>query len=274
MNKRIIKQLKDMIGKFVKEYRIISILLLICIAINISYAVTYYMPDYFGIEGWYSLINNISISYVAAFIFFIFQVYIPQKQKEKKSFSILENDLRKVIDDVDLLCRFVLLLSDLDGDEINLKCDNLDEPIYYKIKRNKGAPIIQHDDARQKLQSYEKTILNKIENIKNNSQFSFLGDELIVVLSELQVELGKNKIKDMGIMAGISVCVTIQGIAEECANLSKQLQYLEIMVGYSGYIDTLELLSQEEIQNIKDSVAPYQALSRELDTKIHNNRRV
>lgn len=274
MNKMIIKQLKDMIGKFVKEYLIISILLLICIAINISYAVTYYMPYYFGIEGWYSLINNISISYVAAFVFFIFQVYIPQKRKEKKSFSILANDLNKIIDDVVFLCRFVFLLSDLDGDEINLKCDNLDEPIYYRIKRKKGAPIIQHDDARQKLQSYEKTILNKIENMKSNNQFSSLGDDLIEVLSELQVELEKNKIKDMGIMAGISARVTIQGIAEECANLSKQLQYLEKMVGYSGYIDTLELLSQEEIQNIKDSVAPYQARSRELDAKIQNNRRV
>lgn len=274
MNKTIIKKLKDMIGKFVKEYRIISLLLLICIAINISYAITYYMPDYFGIEGWYSLINNISISYVAAFVFFIFQVYIPQKRKEKKSFSILENDLREVIDDVDLLCRFVLLLSDLDGDEIKLKCDNLDEPIYYKTKRKKGAPIIQHDDARQKLQSYENTILIRIEKIKNNSQFSSLGDDLIEVLSELQVELEKYKIKDMSFMAGISPCVIIQGIAEECENLSKQLQYLEMMVGYSGNIDRLELLSQEEIRNTKDSIAQYQALSRKFDAMIQNNRRV
>jgi len=43
----------------------------------ISYTITYNTPDYFGIEGWYSLLNNISISYIAAFIFF---KYISRKE--------------------------------------------------------------------------------------------------------------------------------------------------------------------------------------------------
>lgn len=58
-----------------------------CVAfiIVISYAVTYNMPNYFGIEGWYSLANNLSISYLAALAFYVLQVYFPQLDKSRRA---------------------------------------------------------------------------------------------------------------------------------------------------------------------------------------------
>ena len=55
--------------------------------------------------------------------------------KEEKAFLILENDLCKIIDDVEFFLQFVVLLYKLDGDKINLKCDTIDAIIYYRIKR-------------------------------------------------------------------------------------------------------------------------------------------
>ena len=48
------------------------------------------MPDYLGIESWYSLLNNISISYIAALIFYVLQVYKPECENSKKAYMTLE----------------------------------------------------------------------------------------------------------------------------------------------------------------------------------------
>ena len=54
--------------KFIKRNKIISAFGAIAVLISVSYAITYNMPDYFGIESWYSLFNNISISYIALYL--------------------------------------------------------------------------------------------------------------------------------------------------------------------------------------------------------------
>ena len=64
--------------RFIKNNILIFWLGVLSAIISISYAITYNMPDYFGIEGWYSLLNNLAIGYLAALIFYIIQVYIPQ----------------------------------------------------------------------------------------------------------------------------------------------------------------------------------------------------
>ena len=75
--------------KFLKRNFIISIFGFISVLITASYAITYNMPDYFGIESWYSLFNNISISYIAALIFYVLQVYKPECEKSRKAQAAL-----------------------------------------------------------------------------------------------------------------------------------------------------------------------------------------
>ena len=74
---------------------------LVSILITVSYAITYNMPDYFGIESWYSLFNNISISYIAALIFYVLQVYkeaailAPFKERAEKGELVEISEIAK-----------------------------------------------------------------------------------------------------------------------------------------------------------------------------------
>ena len=48
------------------------------------------------IENWYLLFNNISISYLAALIFFVLQVYIPQINGEQLAYDAIKLDIRDI----------------------------------------------------------------------------------------------------------------------------------------------------------------------------------
>ena len=101
--------------KFIKRNVLISIFGLISAVIVISYAITYHMPDYFGIEGWYSLFNNISISYIAALIFYIFQVYKPECDKQKRVHMILNpafSDLIEYMETAIACCRKYISINE------------------------------------------------------------------------------------------------------------------------------------------------------------------
>ena len=69
--------------KSISKDTVIFIIGIIALLIIIAYAATFYMPDYFRIEGWFSMLTNIAISYVAAVFFYLFQVYLPEKRKAK-----------------------------------------------------------------------------------------------------------------------------------------------------------------------------------------------
>ena len=83
--------------KFYKKNKAISNIGVIALVIALSYAITYNMPDYFGIESYYSLANNICISYIAALIFYVVQVYIPEDRNQKKCIKKRKTEQRHTI---------------------------------------------------------------------------------------------------------------------------------------------------------------------------------
>lgn len=75
------------------------------------------MPDYFGIEGWYSFFNNVSISYIAALIFYVLQVYIPECHKSQRAQKVLEPlfaDLIKFMEVTIACCRRFVSVDEKD----------------------------------------------------------------------------------------------------------------------------------------------------------------
>ena len=58
--------------KSISKDTVIFIIGIVALLIIITYAAIFYMPDYFHIEGWFSMLTNIAISYVAAVFFYLF----------------------------------------------------------------------------------------------------------------------------------------------------------------------------------------------------------
>jgi len=51
----------------------------------------------------FSILLNLSFSYIAAVIFYIAQVELPNKQNKKKALSIFQRDLLNVYDELEII---------------------------------------------------------------------------------------------------------------------------------------------------------------------------
>lgn len=144
--------------QFFTKYKCIVVIGLIALAISVSYMIySYKISNLLCIESIYSFLNNLSISYIAALIFFIVQVYIPEKTNKKKSMQILNNQFVDLIEFVDS----IILLTEK----------------YFEIG-TKGAKILWNDSTKILFLKYSKNnvpnfvIFSETDLIKKNDIFA------------------------------------------------------------------------------------------------------
>lgn len=176
---------------FIQKHKLLSIFGGIAVAIVLSYAITYNMPDYFGIEGWYSLANNISISYIAALIFYVFQVYKPKLDNSKKASVTLKPvflELTKFIEVTIECCRKYVKIED--SGKINISWSDPDEKaIYFAVGNSNEERITGRPPKRKtekELLQINQLYKEKINSIKNRIDFNYCDEEIITLLSELE----------------------------------------------------------------------------------------
>lgn len=177
--------------KFIKRNTIISIFGFISILISVSYAITYHMPDYFNIENWYSLFNNISISYIAALIFYVLQVYKPECDNSKKAQVILEPlflDLIKFIEITIACCRKYVSIDETGKIVINWWDE--EQKILYFVPIINGSNGHSNKSAIRKSKAELKQIDNiyksKITEIKERIDFRDCDVDIRRVISKLE----------------------------------------------------------------------------------------
>lgn len=172
---------------FYKKNKAISNLGIIMLIISFSYAITYNMPDILGIEAYYSLLNNICISYVAALIFYVFQVYIPEKQNNNKFMEIMTNkffDFIKLNEIILLLCDKHIIINEK-GAIISWNGDG--EKIYLKVKTStdpKSSELIYY--TKQQLLDMKKEYSRKLNEIKESTLINYCDSEILEKLSEIE----------------------------------------------------------------------------------------
>lgn len=172
---------------FYKKNKAISNLGIIMLIISFSYAITYNMPDILGIEAYYSLLNNICISYVAALIFYVFQVYIPEKRNNNKFMEIMTNkffDFIKLNEIILLLCDKHIIINEK-GAIISWNGDG--EKIYLKVKTStdpKSSELIYY--TKQQLLDMKKEYSRKLNEIKESTLINYCDSEILEKLSEIE----------------------------------------------------------------------------------------
>lgn len=71
--------------EFFKRTKLLSGICVFSFIISITRVLTVSTPELFdGAEEWFELINNLSLAYIASYLFYIVQVYLPEKNQEDK----------------------------------------------------------------------------------------------------------------------------------------------------------------------------------------------
>lgn len=215
--KRFIEKIKH----FYFSNKEISIIGIICISISVSYILTYNMPDYFGIEPFYSWLNNLAISYIAALIFFIVQVYVPEERNKKKCMEVLNNnfiDLVRFIDVTILVCEKYITIKEK-GVELHWNGDN--EKIYFKyIKCGKSNVYNNRSYTKTEIFNLHNILKEKINQIKNSPIINYCDYDILEKISELE----RNKFYET-----LVVIIKLAGTDMGFQNFSKDIKEIRTL---------------------------------------------
>lgn len=102
MNVRIKREIMD----FIRDNVMISILSGVAILIIISYIVSIDLPELWDNAGiQFEILYQISLAIIASFIFYIMQIYIPQRKKKKAIRPYITRLMNKISDSMDIIIR-------------------------------------------------------------------------------------------------------------------------------------------------------------------------
>lgn len=125
---------------------------------------------------------NIAISYIAAYIFYLIQIYIPTIENNKHSISILRKYIEKNVNSINLL---LLLISELtDNCNGELYPNNTMELYILEKEQSQILKITfskTYHDLKSSIQSINELILS-------NHAFSNLDNNIIELFSSLPID--------------------------------------------------------------------------------------
>ena len=176
-----------LIKKFYRENKSISILTIVGVVIIISYYLSMDIPELrFGIDKWYKLLCDLSIGVLINFVFFLFQIYLPGIQREKKAFLMIKSHL-------EILCRnmqeLILVVRHYFPELKSGKIQIIEPKAYYKlipITSSDGRGWAREFDFYIAMSEIKESIDVRVERITNNVCFSQNDKELIDIISKLQ----------------------------------------------------------------------------------------
>lgn len=83
--------------RFIKENKIITAIFLICFTIVLAYLLSLDLPEWFRhANDLFNIICQLSIGFIINFIFYVTQVYIPKRKKEKTCFNVISIRLSRI----------------------------------------------------------------------------------------------------------------------------------------------------------------------------------
>lgn len=169
-----------------KENKILCVITLVSIINVLSYNITYNKPEIIsGIGLWYTLLYDLSIGVLINFMFFIFQLFIPNCKKQKTAFSIAKDKLEWLyflLSDITLSTdRYIKINSN----------DSLEVPngIHYFLRRDTGSNsgwLIRMEFSTNGIERYTNQVTKTLNEIISNFTYSNNNYELIEKLSKLQ----------------------------------------------------------------------------------------
>ena len=153
-----------------RMFLVLSILLIVSILVVARYSTLPALPGFGFLEGTIpedTIPYDIAMGYLASYIFYFIQVYIPQRNKEVKSLKVLEIYLRAYLRNTMIFCA---VLNDYDFTELIKNAEKL-SVFYYRDKDGisfKESFNVEQKEESEKLTDGIYNFLLKSNNIYNH----------------------------------------------------------------------------------------------------------
>lgn len=216
--------------RFYNKNKIICRIGFVAGLICVSYILTYRMNDYLGIEPIYSFMNNISISYLAALIFYVVQVYIPDEDNQKKSLEILKPKFIKLVEFIEVNTLVCQKYIEVPVKGANIKWTDGTEKIYFKHRKKDGkASYTIACYTIQDLISLNARLNQLLDDIRNATVFKYCDYDIAKKMTEIDEAKGFGS---MSILVQLSnTDVNLSSIKEGWDKLRDAIGYIKEICG-------------------------------------------
>lgn len=178
-----------------KNNKTINNLLLISIIIAMSYIFTSSIPEVFRYgEQLYSLLNNISLAYIASYIFFAITVYSPNKKRKIKLHRYLFNNIVSLYNLQESLINTLLNYKEMDDSKIEAltkdrlkymcRCINPNEKVCANIAFGNWHTTKCFENYFELLSYIHEETKNIIFKIMSFSEY--LSDDVILLITSIE----------------------------------------------------------------------------------------
>ena len=172
--------------------------IIVFLIIAIGYSIYYFVTS--DKETVLSMLYAVSLSYIAAFIFYLLQIYLPEKKRHNTINKVIMSRINHIIIKIDELCKEVLILyiPNFNG-EINkelfikskIKCNYDDRTTVLDLRDIVDFSRIE--DRQYK--TLRELALETIKSYEENTSFlyktfpDYLGDNVIDILEKMNRSL-------------------------------------------------------------------------------------
>ena len=197
------KECKEIFEELREEHRGIMRLFFISCFIIFAYQVTYGLPEaFYGAERLFNLSFTLAVGYVTSFIFFVLQVFLPNRKMKLLSFEFIKYHLADI---KNCLLKIQTIFDCLDEDSSDKNSMVLKKEVSYHVKTNRYEAY-----ETFKFKEEMKTIENRVE-----ADLNFIFDHFYFQYCDKSIILQLNKLKASAFFVTLSLLVMKQnGMSE------------------------------------------------------------
>ncbi len=174
--------------EFIKKNRAITWMGIGSITIVFLYAASYYLPDIFLIEPWLRLLDGLALSYIAALIFYIEQVYLPERNMVRKAIAANAYDFEKAIELIDVTCLLWENYTEVGNNRLKVKWNGTkpgeQEMLFFAYVVGDTEAIECY--TKTDLMNLYNTFVEHVKNIKQSALFRHFDEETLAVIAEME----------------------------------------------------------------------------------------
>jgi hypothetical protein len=181
------------------------------------------------------VLTSILTSYIAAYIFYVIQIYLPRKKSEKDSFSILQKSYHAMTELLNFKLGIVNSFIKIQDDKINIQSDDI---VYYTEKKHKSSYVDLHIFMKE-----TRSILrDSVESIISTPIFMNSNIKIIEVFTKLKLNTFFKTLSNLShFKKDVLSQINVNGLQDELSELNDILFYL------ISIFKDIELLEYEEM---------------------------
>lgn len=216
------------------------------IFLTISILSICYMSKFINLTGSQRILEGVSLSYIAAYMFYFFINLYPEYTKQKQGIITIKNELINIVVDISIILGIVKSFS-----KDNYTNINLPNSIVYLKEQNSDEK--NFFNPREELNSYIFSLHKELNNIK--MKYCVLPIDLIIILNEIEkLDIGQ-KLKSLYDCLDKGYEANIHGFPDCFIKIEELFNKFEQYDVNPRNVKIYRLMTEQEINKYKEEIA-------------------